>query len=351
MVEKIECAGGREIRSIGSKWNSAERKRDATVNEKGFQIMSVALCMLPGLGCRAGSEGFKSVSVVAEERAIQYLAREVPAWPRENGCFSCHNNGDGARALMLATRSSDGGDLRGALADTLKWLRAPEKWDENKGDPSASDQQLADLQFAFAVLSASEAELLVEFETLEKAARRVARHQAKDGSWQVEPQNPVGSPVTYGTAMATYVGWKILATVPGDPASEGARSKAEIWLKAAEGKNIPASSALLMFAAESGDAAGKRELVSYLLKHQLANGGWGPYPQAPAEIYDTALAVIALKMAGGNEAAVRRGQSYLRVEQRLDGSWAATTRPSGGESYAQQMSTTGWATLALLGVR
>src|SRR4051794_38197216 len=39
-----------------------------------------------------------------EARAIHYLAREVPAWNREHHCFSCHNNGDAARALYAATR-------------------------------------------------------------------------------------------------------------------------------------------------------------------------------------------------------------------------------------------------------
>jgi len=35
----------------------------------------------------------------AEARAVEFLVREVPAWSKNNGCFSCHNNGDAARAL------------------------------------------------------------------------------------------------------------------------------------------------------------------------------------------------------------------------------------------------------------
>ncbi|MEK7831414.1 MAG: hypothetical protein AAB401_10040, partial [Acidobacteriota bacterium] len=27
----------------------------------------------------------------AETKAIAFLSREVPAWPKTNGCFSCHN--------------------------------------------------------------------------------------------------------------------------------------------------------------------------------------------------------------------------------------------------------------------
>ncbi len=44
----------------------------------------------------------------------------------------------------------------------------------------------------------------------------------------------------------------------------------------------------------------------------------------------------------------RRGRAFLIAEQRADGSWPETTRPTGGESYAQRISTAGWAAMALL---
>ena len=40
----------------------------------------------------------------AEERAVAHLAREVPRWAKKNRCYSCHNNGDAARALYTAVR-------------------------------------------------------------------------------------------------------------------------------------------------------------------------------------------------------------------------------------------------------
>jgi len=36
------------------------------------------------------------------ERAIEFLVTQVPAWPREKQCFSCHHQGDGERALSSA---------------------------------------------------------------------------------------------------------------------------------------------------------------------------------------------------------------------------------------------------------
>jgi hypothetical protein len=48
---------------------------------------------------------------------------------------------------------------------------------------------------------------------------------------------------------------------------------------------------------------------------------------------------------------IARGRAFLIATQRDDGGWPETTRPSGGTSYAQRISTTGWATLALLATR
>ena len=281
----------------------------------------------------------------AEFRAVAYLAREVPAWYRDNQCYSCHNNGDGARALFVAT--SRGHNVKDSLTDTLAWLRKPSAWDKSKGDPSASDHRLADLQFAAALATATRANLISDPAILKSAASRLVRHQSPDGAWQVEPQNDVGSPVTYGTALATYHAWKILREA-NDSANSPALTSASNWLSQLQPKNIPAAAALLFFASDHRHYEKHFVAQSYLLKHQLSNGGWGPYPNAPAEIFDTALALLALTSANTVEPALERARAFLESQQNPDGSWPATTRPTGGESYAQQISTTAWAALALL---
>ena len=48
---------------------------------------------------------------------------------------------------------------------------------------------------------------------------------------------------------------------------------------------------------------------------------------------------------------VDRGRAFLVSTQEPGGGWPETTRPAGFESYAQHISTTGWATLALLATR
>jgi GH15 family glucan-1,4-alpha-glucosidase len=64
----------------------------------------------------------------------------------------------------------------------------------------------------------------------------------------------------------------------------------------------------------------------------------------PAEAFDTALAILAL--GGGGE--VDRGRKFLMKTQDAAGAWAETTRPAGGISYAERISTAGWVAYALL---
>ena len=286
----------------------------------------------------------------AQRKAIAFLQREVPAWSRENGCFSCHNNGDAARALYAATRlghriPSD------ALLDTTAWLAQPDRWENNKGDPGFSDQRLANIQFAAALLAAHEARHLKDRTALHKAARKVAADQEPDGAWHIERHNPVGSPATYGSALATFIAWQALARAQA-PGTAGAVANAERWLVAAPLNNVPNAAVALSLAMRvPGQAERRVESIDFLRHAQTSDGGWGPYKDSPSEPFDTALALLALAEAMGQpEVAemISRGRSFLLSMQRPDGSWPPTTRPAGGVSYAQQMSTTAWATLSLL---
>ena len=35
-------------------------------------------------------------------RGVGYLTKELPKWKAQHPCYSCHNNGDAARALLAA---------------------------------------------------------------------------------------------------------------------------------------------------------------------------------------------------------------------------------------------------------
>jgi squalene cyclase len=265
----------------------------------------------------------------ATERAIDFLIREVPRWSRENGCFSCHNNGDGARALYAAAargyRVPDS-----ALADSTRWLRAPAGWDRNRGNPAVSDKKLARIQFAAALSQAPEAG-----PALAEAAASLLPYQEPDGSWRVDTGGAVGNPVTYGVALATYLSRETLRRAGLGKGAE----KADRWLSGAKPANVPDAAALLLA------SPGRRDCADFLLAAQSSDGGWGPHAMSPSEAFDTALALLALHDHAGP---VAKGRAFLISIQQSDGGWPETTRPSGGQSYAQRISTSAWATLALI---
>ena len=306
----------------------------------------VALAAGAAAGCVKTSGKLGQVSV-EESKAVSFLKREVPAWSRENHCFSCHNNGDAARALYAAGSKGHRVPDR-VLADTTAWVVRPAGWDENKGDPGFSDKRLANIQFAASLLAAIEAGRVKDRAALRDAARKVAANQTADGSWPIDDGNAVGSPATYGTTLATFMALRTMKAAA-IPETDAAIQKAEKWLRRVKPVTVFAAAVLLQ--ASVGNSADSLGLIRGT---QTSAGGWGPYPDSPPETFDTALVLLALqerREATGVNEMIHRGRAFVLSQQEADGGWPATTRPSGANSYAQRMSTTGWATLALLATR
>ena len=300
----------------------------------------------------------------SEARATAYLAREVPAWRREHPCYSCHNNGDAARALIAALGNTP--EVRVALKDTLTWLADPGRWESNGGgEGGADDKQLARIQFAHATTAAFAA-ALVPKAAVDSAAAIVAADQQPDGSWRLDSSDSLGSPATYGTALATTFARRTLAASR-LPAFDERIARAERWLGRAEVSNVPDAAAILMAFADSSVTRvpdNWRAALDLLKKGQGRDGGWGPYLTSPAEPFDTAIATLALhgltRRASRAEPtftrtsltdAIANGRAYLIRQQLADGTWNETTRPPGQTSYAQRVSTTAWVLLALLETR
>ena len=302
--------------------------------------------LLPCLGSGCAHPARQPAPV---DQAVAFLSQEVPAWSVENGCYSCHHNGVAAQALLAAARA--GYPVRPAtLSDTLAWVAKPAQWDKNQGDPGFSDQRLANLQFAATLLAATAAGRPPEAGALAAAAKRVAADQNPSGSWEIEPANPIGSPTTYGTALATVVGLTILERAG---RADAVADKTLRWLMERPLGNVPTAASMLL-ATRSESYQGPQppsDSLAFLLQAQHSDGGWGPYLDAPSEPFDTALALLALATFGSRPAVERsidRGRAFLQAAQLPDGSWRPLTPARGGESYAQHVATTGWATLALL---
>ncbi len=282
-------------------------------------------------------------SADATRAAIQFLAQETPRWRPENHCYSCHNNGDAARALLVA--KARGYDVPASvLADTIDWLRKPESWDETQSNPAFSDRKLARVQFSAALAEAVRDGLASARGDLLRAAESLVLLQERDGAWRIDTGGVAGAPATYGSTLATYMTRRTLETADASR-FEKAIASANRWLRGATPENILDRAAILL---ALPDTAGKH--LQPLLAAQNSDGGWGPQPHAPSEAFDTAIALLALNSAKGvgRTEAIASGRGFLTKFQLNDGSWPETTRPSGFTSYAERISTAGWAAYALL---
>jgi hypothetical protein len=290
-----------------------------------------------------------------ESKAVAFLAREVPLWPREKHCYSCHNNGDAARALYLAIRAGLHVPPE-ALAETSRWLAQPRRWDHNGGDGASSDKRLARLVFTATLTTAVTAGSVKDTSEQQLALARLAEEQCRDGYWPLDGEDSVSSPATYGRLLATFMARQALAAVEPEQ-FQRVIARADKWLLNQDIDTVTdASVGLLVCAAVQSPAtvARRDRALTLLRRSQGEDGGWGPRALSPSEPFDTALALLALAAcpsSGQIGHMIGRGRAFLIAEQLNNGSWVETTRPPGNVSYAQRISTCGWATMALLATR
>ena len=208
---------------------------------------------------------------------------------------------------------------------------------------------MARVQFAAATASAVESGRIKDRKPLLAAAARMAEDQAEDGSWKVDEQGIVGSPVTYGRPLATAIASQTLQTA--DSAKYRDRiDRANAWLLKLDPTNIPDAAAVLLSLDRQASPDIRKPAIDLLRRAQGKDGGWGPFERSSPEAFDTAIALIALNRhrdRPGIDAMIARGRRSLVATQLDDGSWAETTRPAENESYAQRISTTAWAAMAL----
>ena len=270
----------------------------------------------------------------AEGRALAFLSREVPRWSAENKCYSCHNNGDAARALYAAVRR---GHLVPAkvLADTTAWLARPDRWDQNGGDQTVSDKGLARIQFGAAHVAALDANLLKERSALDRAADLVSEFQHKDGSWKVDADGTPGSPTTYGTCLATHMARRTLQRA--DPQRFRERvARADDWLRKVKVTGVLDAAAVLLALEGSDDPAARlqrRHCLELVRKGENKDGGWGPYVRSPPEPFDTAVVLLALIQFKDQEAyqpLLRRGRAVSLGRPAQGRQLARDDAPGGG---------------------
>ena len=285
----------------------------------------------------------------------------MPNWKAEHPCYSCHNNGDATRALLVA--GAKGHDIGTSLDDTLAFLKQPATWDQNKAPEGVDDKALARVQFASALAVAERLGKAASTD-LDAAAKLLIADQKADGSWTLDDSQSIGSPTTYGPILAT---WSARSTLIASGIQPDYFSvvQADRWIRGLTPESVIDAAGTVLALELASDVMAenlRRTCLSILRQGQSADtGGWGPYVTAAPQVFDTAIAVLALSLLEAEprlarsayrpeqlKEAIASGKKYLAAQQKPDGSWPETTRPANQESYAQRISTTGWALLALL---
>ena len=293
-------------------------------------------------------------------RGVGYLVKEVPKWKAEHPCYSCHNNGDATRALLVA--SAKGYDVGASLDDTLAFLKQPAKWDQNKTPDGFDDKQLARVQFASA-LAVAERHGKAASTDIDQAAKMLIADQKADGSWTLDQSQSIASPATYGTIIATWSARSTLISSGMQP-DHFVIVAADRWIRGIVPENVIDAAGTVLALDLASDVMAdnlRRASLQIIRQGQSPDGGWGPYVTAKPQVFDTAMSVLALSLLDVEprlarstyrpeelKEAIAKGKTSLVSQQRPDGSWPETTRPADQESYAQRISTAGWAMLALL---
>lgn len=276
-------------------------------------------------------------------KGVAYLRSELPK----------ARNADAVRAMLEA--SARGYDVGASLDDTLLFLKQPSHWDKA---PGTEDKALAHVQFASA-LAVAELRGKAASTDLMEAAKILMADQNADGSWTLDEPGTVASAASYGTILATWMARSALIASGKQP-DEFPIVQADRWIRGLTAASVFEASAILLALELSGDVMAeslRRTALGIVRTGQSASGGWGPTADAAPQVFDTALAVLALSAlnvepriarstyrAEELTEAIAKGKAYIESRQRPDGSWAETTKPAGQES----ISTTSWALLALL---
>lgn len=330
--------------------------RPSTLVPRPFCVRALLLlaCWLVGRNAEAQAPATRDEIDGSLRRSVEYLSREVATWKEQHKCYSCHNNGDGARAVFLAKKAGFAPSAA-ALQVNAEWARSPDQWDHNGPDGPFSDRKLARIQFAGALAEAIESKVVADRKPLLVAAEQLIKEQLPSGAWDFEGADAIGGPTTYGRTLATVLARHVL-TVADPQRFSTPLSRSDEWLRKLEPQSVIDSAALMIGLAGAKDPAAdaqRKRCREILQRGQADDGGWGPYVTASPEAFDTAIAVLALSNETDDAArqSAARGVAFLVRLQLSDGSFPETTRPVPRESYSQRISTTAWVTLALLRVR
>ena len=182
--------------------------------------------------------------------------------------------------------------------------------------------------------------------------------QVESGAWASWPEtrHPI-----FGNSDERTTASAVLALLPaakaGDDAAKAARDQGVQWLVDTPTDGDPQSIALrvVLWQRLGRPASEWHSWAETIKQRQNADGGWSQTTLMASDAWATGQALYALAHAGLNpsDPIIARGQAFLVANQRDDGSWPMTSRPTkpGGEPSTSLIPIIGagssWAVLGL----
>lgn len=274
-------------------------------------------------------------------------------------CFTCHNQGLPIMALTTArTRGIeiDPAHLQTQLqfiADFLGKNKA--KYLEGKGTGGQADTA------GYALMTLEHGGWKPD-ETTAAVAEYLLLYQQDNDHWKSGAQRPPTEQSPFTTSYLALRGLKTFGTAEQRERVEKRFQQVSQWLE----KATPEDTEGRVFRLRALDLAGvaKEEVQrarNDLLEMQREDGGWSQLPDMESDAYATATVLTALHQAGGlatDDAAYRRGLSFLLSCQEDDGSWHVVSRSKPFQAYFESgyphgkdqfisIAAASWATIAL----
>jgi len=156
-------------------------------------------------------------------------------------------------------------------------------------------------------------------------AEQYRRLQAADGRWVSTSHRP---PHEDSMHTATALGIFTLRVYGDDRDAERIRRAAQ-WLSKAPSAEFDNDIWRLVGLVWANADRGEIDRAEAKVRaQQLPSGGYRQLPLRNSDVYATAFATLALRLAGarGSDPAVLRAEAYLREYQQADGSWRVRTR-------------------------
>ncbi len=274
-------------------------------------------------------------------------------------CFTCHNQGLPIQALTTArTRGFQVDDehLRTQVKFTADFLA------KNKANYLEGKGQGGQIDTAGYALWALDNGGHQPDEVTAAVAEYLLSFQKEKEHWQPQSRRPPSEQSHFTSTFVALRGLKVYGTPEQRERIDARFEQVKKWLIA----TAPADTEDRVFQLRALHLAGApqdevRRVRDELLKLQREDGGWSQLPDLTSDAYATGSVLVALHQAGElpvDDAAYRKGLSFLLANQLEDGSWHVTSRSDPFQTYFESgyphgkdqfisIAAAGWATTAL----